>query len=168
MQHLKDVSLHVECEQPNESLIKFDGRVTYSYNPSSPLPPPPHMSPDPTTILPLTINNLILRGSVLRNTDYVYAVVVYTGSNTRIMKNLKRSGNKQSRLQNWVNNLVLLALLLNVLFLMSSVLLEFVPYQSNFVKYWYIFQFYTLDSPVSSHLVYFYSLIIIMFFGGRF
>ncbi len=34
--------------------------------------------------IPITIDNLLFRGSTLKNTDYVYCVVVYTGKNTKI------------------------------------------------------------------------------------
>jgi len=35
----------------------------------------------------LSVENLLLRGSSLRNTDWVIGVVVYTGHDTRIMRN---------------------------------------------------------------------------------
>lgn len=35
------------------------------------------------------INNVILRGGQLKNVDYVYGLVVYTGKDTKIMKNIQ-------------------------------------------------------------------------------
>jgi len=32
-------------------------------------------------------NNLLLRGSTLKNIDFVYALAVYTGHNTKVMLN---------------------------------------------------------------------------------
>lgn len=42
-------------------------------------------------------DNLLLRGSSLCNTDYVYGVVVYSGHNTKIMKNSNISRTKVSK-----------------------------------------------------------------------
>ena len=37
--------------------------------------------------LSLSIDNLLLRGCSLRNTEYVYGMVVYQGHDTKIMRN---------------------------------------------------------------------------------
>lgn len=44
--------------------------------------------------------NLLLRGCVLRNTDYVYAVVVNTGHDTKIMMSASATKMKTSKLEN--------------------------------------------------------------------
>lgn len=35
------------------------------------------------------IDNVILRGGVLKNVDFVFGIVLYTGRDTKIMKNIK-------------------------------------------------------------------------------
>lgn len=37
--------------------------------------------------IPIGIDNLLLRGTILRTTDAVTGVVVYTGHNTKVMMN---------------------------------------------------------------------------------
>ena len=64
----------VECELPNERLNAFEGVVTMDY--------PNRIR----SILPLTLDNLLLRGTYLRNTEFVYAVVLYAGSETKLYK----------------------------------------------------------------------------------
>lgn len=47
--------------------------------------------------------NLLLRGSVLRNTEFVLGVVVYSGHDTKIMLNSKSSKPKRSKLEQQLN-----------------------------------------------------------------
>jgi phospholipid-transporting ATPase len=44
----------------------------------------------------LTYENFLLRGSSLRNTDWIWGVVTHTGHDTRIMRNSVKSRPKQS------------------------------------------------------------------------
>jgi phospholipid-transporting ATPase len=102
----------IECEQPNENLVSFEGRLTLDQSsPSS-----------------LSMLNMSPRGSVLRNTEFVYAVVVYSGIHTKIMKNLKLGKLKTSSLERNLNTLVLCAFGYNAILLVSSVILEYYFY----------------------------------------
>jgi magnesium-transporting ATPase (P-type) len=71
--------MRIDCQGPNEFLYEFDGNL--------------HM-PDKT--VPLNVDMLLLRGSSLKNTEWVYGVAVYTGHETKIMKNNTGSKNKKS------------------------------------------------------------------------
>lgn len=62
---------------------------------------------------PISINNLLLRGCNLRNTDWILGVVVFTGFDTKIMLNSGITPSKRSRIArelNWnvVYNFILL------------------------------------------------------------
>ena len=50
--------------------------------------------------------NLLIRGSRLRNTKFVIGVVVYTGSETKIMKNSEKSKEKHSHMEQKTNEMV--------------------------------------------------------------
>ena len=63
-------SWSVECEQPNEFLHRFDGQLTSG-----------------TAKIMISPENFLLRGSCLRNTEYLYGIVVFTGHETKVMKN---------------------------------------------------------------------------------
>ncbi|KAI9102559.1 hypothetical protein DFS34DRAFT_673834 [Phlyctochytrium arcticum] len=106
----------ISCELPNEKLNVFEGRIAIS-------------SPEPMPPVTVSLANLFLRGAVLRNTDFCWAVVVYTGTNTKIVKNLKRPKMKQSSLTGQLNKLVLVALAYNMFLLFTSVVLEYVQYK---------------------------------------
>lgn len=52
--------------------------------------------------IPLSMDNMVLRGTRLKNTDYIYGIVVYTGKDTRLGRNLQKSDAKMSTLERYV------------------------------------------------------------------
>lgn len=57
----------------------------------------------------------------MKNTEYIYGVIIYTGSDTKIAKNLKNTGLKFSSMEKKLNRLILLIFLLNFIVLVISV-----------------------------------------------
>ena len=47
--------------------------------------------------------HLLLRGSVLRNTEFIFGMVVYSGHDTKIMMNSVRAKPKRSKLEQQLN-----------------------------------------------------------------
>lgn len=41
------------------------------------------IEPPTTKAIPLDVNHLLLRGCILRNAEYVYGVIVYSGHDTK-------------------------------------------------------------------------------------
>ena len=72
----------IECDAPNKHLSRFDGTVTLASGHKVPLSP----------------QNVLLRGTVLRNTAWVVGAVVYTGEDTKIQRNAATAPPKMSRL----------------------------------------------------------------------
>ena len=62
-------------EAPNNRIYKFDGNYNTKGN---------QMLNSDKTVIPLSNDNVALRGMSLRNTEYVYGVIVYTGHDTKI------------------------------------------------------------------------------------
>jgi phospholipid-translocating ATPase len=58
--------------------------------------------------IPLNISNILLRGSVLRNTDWVIGLVAYTGKETKVLLNSGRTPHKRSRIERKMDVQVLL------------------------------------------------------------
>ncbi|ORX90477.1 phospholipid-translocating P-type ATPase [Basidiobolus meristosporus CBS 931.73] len=54
-------------------------------------------------LVPININNTLLRGHVLRNTGYVIGVVVFTGGDTKIMLNSGNTPSKRSCIEKTMN-----------------------------------------------------------------
>ncbi len=75
------------CDSPNENLNIWSGKI---------------MEYDKDGIY-CDLNNLILKGCVLKNTDYVCGIIVYSGKNTKIMKNAKNVKSKSSKVLKVMN-----------------------------------------------------------------
>ncbi len=60
---------------------------------------------------PVNIKNLILRGSMMRNTEYAIGIIVYSGMQTKIMKNLKKIPHKVSNVMDLMNKMLYTVLL---------------------------------------------------------
>ncbi|KIJ40687.1 hypothetical protein M422DRAFT_32137 [Sphaerobolus stellatus SS14] len=97
-------------EQPNNSLYTFEGTMELR-NPNG----------VPKTI-PLGPDQLLLRGAQLRNTPWCYGLVVYTGHETKLMRNATAAPIKRTAVERQVNaQIVLLFILLLALSIGSSV-----------------------------------------------
>jgi len=80
----------------------------------------------------LDINNLLLRASRLRNTNYIYGLAVYTGQDTKLAHNSQVKANKFSSSENKVNLFLVLSIVLLLVF--SGIgALKYVRYD-----YWYL------------------------------
>lgn len=67
-------------------------------------------------IVPLNLDSLLLRGCIIRNTDYVIGLVAFTGPHTKIMLNSGLTPSKRTRIERQMNpqvilNFVLLAVI---------------------------------------------------------
>ncbi|XP_073305028.1 phospholipid-transporting ATPase 3-like isoform X2 [Primulina huaijiensis] len=89
----------IQCEQPNNSLYTFTGNLIL----------------DKQT-LPLSPNQLLLRGCNLRNTEYIVGTVIFTGHETKVMMNSMKIPSKRSTLEKKLDKLILI--LFSVLFCM--------------------------------------------------
>ncbi|CDW86408.1 p-type atpase [Stylonychia lemnae] len=81
----------VTCDAPNELLDYWEGFVN---------------SQDIPQKAPCTIKNLMLRGSYVRNTTHAYGIVMYTGMQTKILKNLKKPPHKVSNMMKKMNQML--------------------------------------------------------------
>ncbi|KAJ6008298.1 hypothetical protein N7540_012274 [Penicillium herquei] len=93
-------SLHFVVEDPNLDLYKFDGHVIVNGEEK----------------LPLTNNEIVYRGSILRNTDCAFGMVIYTGGECKIRMNANKNPRiKKPALQAKVNRVVVLIVLIVVI-----------------------------------------------------
>lgn len=79
----------LSCDQPNDDIYRFDG-VLHLHSPSS-------------SSLSLNHNQFLPRGAMLKNTQWICAVVVYTGHDTKIMHNSQQRPHKRTRMDRFTN-----------------------------------------------------------------
>jgi phospholipid-translocating ATPase len=101
IKHARDcerVQFTIESEAPQPNLYQYSGVTRWTqYNSKSP------DSPGVEMVEPISINNLLLRGCNLRNTDWVLGVVIFTGVDTKIMMNSGITPSKRSRITRELN-----------------------------------------------------------------
>ncbi|KFA79287.1 hypothetical protein S40288_03434 [Stachybotrys chartarum IBT 40288] len=89
----------IRSEPPQPNLYKYNGAVQWEQR----VPGFPN-EPAQTMAESISIDNLLLRGCNLRNTEWVVGVVVYTGHDTKIMMNAGVTPSKRARIardMNW-------------------------------------------------------------------
>ncbi|XAR51264.1 Phospholipid-translocating ATPase [Bertholletia excelsa] len=92
----------LRCEDPNSNLYSFVGSLGIE-----------------DQQYPLTPQQLLLRDSKLKNTDYIYGVVIFTGHDTKVIQNATAPPSKRSKIEKRTDKLVYL--LFSVLVLISFV-----------------------------------------------
>ncbi|OVA04457.1 Cation-transporting P-type ATPase [Macleaya cordata] len=78
----KDFTGTIRCEDPNPNLYTFVGNFEYERQ-----------------VYALDPGQILLRDSKLRNTPYVYGVVVFTGHDSKVMQNSTKSPSKRSTIE---------------------------------------------------------------------
>ncbi|KAK7349266.1 hypothetical protein VNO77_06499 [Canavalia gladiata] len=78
----KDFAGTIRCEDPNPNLYTFVGNLEYERQ-----------------VYPIDPNQILLRDSKLRNTEYIYGVVIFTGHDSKVMQNSTKSPSKRSTIE---------------------------------------------------------------------
>ncbi|XP_047989999.1 probable phospholipid-transporting ATPase IA isoform X2 [Leguminivora glycinivorella] len=112
----------IQCEPPNRHLYEFNGLLKEANSKT----------------IPLGLEQMMLRGSKQRNTAWLHGVVVYTGHETKLMKNSTKAPLKRSSIDKQTNTQILmLFILLLVLSVISAAFNElWLHRRAN--KDWYI------------------------------
>ncbi|CEJ03973.1 Putative Phospholipid-translocating ATPase [Rhizopus microsporus] len=85
----------IESEQPNNRLYNYDGTLTTKDEDGH------------TRRFPLDPNMLLLRGAQLRNTSWIYGIVIFTGHETKLMLNSSKKPTKASNVTRKTNRNIL-------------------------------------------------------------
>jgi len=99
----------VRSEQPNSSLYTYEATLTMQAGGGE-------------KELPLAPDQLLLRGATLRNTPWIHGIVVFTGHETKLMRNATATPIKRTAVERMVNvQILMLVSILIVLSLISSI-----------------------------------------------
>ena len=159
LKHAKDcerAEFIIESEPPHANLYQYSGAARWTQrNPKKPEEPGKEMAE------PISINNLLLRGCSLRNTEWVLAAVVYTGQETKIMLNSGLTPSKRSRISrelNWnvVYNFIILFFMCLVSGIVQGITWAHGDNSSDFFEYGS-----TASSPPLDGFITFWSAVIL-------
>ena len=103
---LSRLSGRVRSEQPNSSLYTYEATLTMSAGGGE-------------KELPLAPDQLLLRGATLRNTPWIHGIVVFTGHETKLMRNATATPIKRTQVERMVN--IQIATLVGILVILSII-----------------------------------------------
>jgi len=97
----------VEFAPPNKDIHSFIGALHLN-SLDSPIP----LSPD----------NILLRGSLFTNTDWAYATAIYTGQETKLQMNNRHADSKMSKIEGYLNTAIIIIFCAQVVLVSMSVI----------------------------------------------
>lgn len=103
----------IDCEQPNEFIYEFNAKMHI-------------INMNHNSVFSIDNNNFILRGCSLKQTCYIYGVVVYIGHNSKIMKNSPSARSKSSKLESIMNLQIITVFLIQFFLSILGAILFFV------------------------------------------
>lgn len=109
----------IDSEAPHPNLYQYNGAIKWNQSDKK----DPNASPK-EMVEPITINNLLLRGCSLRNTEWVLGVVVFTGQQSKIMLNAGETPRKRARMARDLNWNVLYNFILLFLMCLSAGIIQ--------------------------------------------
>ncbi|KAI3409185.1 Phospholipid-transporting ATPase, partial [Psidium guajava] len=79
----------IKCEDPNDNIYSFIGDLY-----------------DNCKVYPLSPHQILLRDSKLKNTDYIYGVVIFTGHDAKVMQNATHPRSKRSKIEKRMDKII--------------------------------------------------------------
>ena len=116
----------ITFELPSSDFSKFKGKLKLSGHPKA---------------IQLFCSSLAYRGSVLKGTEWVVGVVVYSGLETKTYLNISKPPKKVSKLEKKINKWVLYLLILLLILVIFSVMVHEYLSESSFKKINYLNSF---------------------------
>lgn len=113
----------VSCEKPNTRLYEFRGKITLENGKE----------------VPISNDNILLRGQNLKIAPIIYGCAIYTGKNTKMMLNSKYKANKLSSVERRLNMFVIVFIIILTLLTLIC-LVGSIYHEDNgiYVKHWYL------------------------------
>ncbi|KAG5992863.1 hypothetical protein E4U43_003642 [Claviceps pusilla] len=159
LKHARDcerAEFRIESEAPHPNLYKYNGAIHWKQAiPGFPDDEPVEMTE------PITIDNLLLRGCHLRNTEWILGVVVFTGHDTRIMMNAGITPSKRARIAREMNfNVISNFGILLVMCLVAAIVNAFAWAQTNASLSFFEYDSIGGSAPVSGFITFWAAIIL--------
>ena len=115
----------VRSEQPNSSLYTYEATLTMQAGGGE-------------KELPLAPDQLLLRGATLRNTPWIHGVVVFTGHETKLMRNATATPIKRTNVERRVNTQILLLVGVLLALSLTSTIGDLIVRLTIGTNYWFL------------------------------
>ncbi|XP_046820654.1 phospholipid-transporting ATPase IF-like isoform X3 [Vespa crabro] len=115
LQEIVSMQATVTCQAPMPDLYSFNGKIEIKNN-----------SNEVTTSGFLTIDNMLLRGAILKDIDSVIGCVIYTGKDTKLSLNSKTVPNKFSTVERSINKYLTVFIILLLFEIIISTIFKFI------------------------------------------
>ncbi|XP_035734472.1 probable phospholipid-transporting ATPase IF isoform X2 [Vespa mandarinia] len=115
LQEIVSMQATVTCQAPMPDLYSFNGKIEIKNN-----------SNEVTTSGFLTIENMLLRGAILKDIDSVIGCVIYTGKDTKLSLNSKTVPNKFSTVERSINKYLTVFIILLLFEIIISTTFKFI------------------------------------------
>ncbi|KAF8393599.1 hypothetical protein HHK36_021843 [Tetracentron sinense] len=117
----KNFTAKIRCEDPNPNLYTFVGNLEYDHQ-----------------VYAIDPSQILLRDSKLRNTSYVYGVVIFTGPDSKVMQNSTKSPSKRSTIERKMDYIIYFLFTLLVLISLISSIGFAVKTKFEMPDWWYL------------------------------
>ncbi|KJE94477.1 hypothetical protein, variant [Capsaspora owczarzaki ATCC 30864] len=120
------LAARVQCESPNNNLFRFQGSMAFAED-------------NFAQTDPIGIQNVLFRSCILRNTDYIYGLVVYAGHDTKVLQNSSRGRFKRTKMDKMMNKEIIFVFVILILFCLIGAILSAVNGISPPETHWYLY-----------------------------
>lgn len=119
----------VKCEDPNPNLYTFVGNFEFERQ-----------------VYPLGPDQVLLRDSKLRNTQYIYGVVIFSGHDSKVMQNSTESPSKRSSIEKKMDKIIYFLFSILILISLISSIGFAIQLKFNMPNWWYLRPDYTTNA----------------------
>lgn len=150
----------IENEVPNENMYSFSAAVVFPDIEPDHVDPVGDRSPareghQSGHRVPVDMNSVLLRGTVIRNTEWVIGIVAFTGPDTKIMMNSSGTPSKRSKVERQMNPMVFVNLGILALMCIFNAIGTRISdqYYHDRNSYWTVGEDSTSDNPSINGLI---------------
>jgi magnesium-transporting ATPase (P-type) len=115
-------------EAPNPHVNTFSGKLTL----------PPVEANGNCIDIPLGVENILLRGAVLRNTEWAIGLACFTGTDTKLLQNSFQTPSKFSQLDRLMNMCVAIIIVVMILCISYLATSAVMSWSESFDQLWYV------------------------------
>ena len=154
-QDLLNLDLSLKAENPNSNLHSFKGTITvrnHVYKDMSSSSPSEDES-KPSLDIPVTMNEMLLRGCTLKNSNHILGLVVYAGKETRIQRNSTKTPLKIGSFDRFLNFQISLVILMQLAMCIVLAVLNYVWIKSTGVNHPYLALTFYVEGVYSNGFV---------------